>query len=295
MTKNRINYCLVKTNDFNSEIHDLLDEESLNMNNIEHMDKIQYEIDKLIEKSEYIKVSEIFEDNKSMMESMIDEILSYDDKEREKYERNGDNVMVFRDKKNKYTIFFFIKRQDDKNKVMNDLCTMLNMETMPLYDNCAIIKTKQHCKIKEENGDIINKDEIKKLTKMLFYHWGTIIEVDGNIKEIQYFGDNVIYTIGNTFDHIAIEKELYDKILRIYKEKGDDKNKEYNKFASDLLQENIYGRVYIIMLSDNRNKFWDFNQSNIDEIISLKNEGIKEDKYNTKNFYSNEQGVFENI
>lgn len=283
---NRINYCLIEKNSFNEEIHDMLDEESLSMNRYDDVFKIQYEIDKIIENAPYIKISEEFDDNTKLLEDMTENVLKFKEYGTDVYERQADNVMIMRDNKIKYTIFFFIKKESDDKKVLNDLCTLINMETILLYDSCAILKTKQDCENKELNGDIITKDDIKYLTKMLYYHKGIIIEENGDIKEVEYFGDNVIYRIGTSFNYMAKEKELYDKVIRYYEETNLSTNN--NIIASKLLGESIKGRVFVILLSDNSNKFWDFTKNTVNEIFKLNEEGIEQDDKNINKFYSEE-------
>jgi hypothetical protein len=285
---NKINYCLVEKNSFNSEIHDMLEEDSLSMNKYDDVFKIQYEIDKIIENAPYIKISEEYNDNKKLLEDMTESVLNFKENGENVYERHADNVMIVRDNKIKYTIFFFIKKESDDNKVLNDLCTLMNMETIPLYDSCAILKTKQDCENKELNGDIITKDDIKYLAKMLYYHKGLIIEENGDIKEVEYFGDNVIYRIGTTFNYMAKEKELYDKVVRYYEEIDCDKNGGTNAVASQLLEETIKGRIYVTLLSDNSNKFWDFTKHTVNEIFKLQRDEVTQEDKNVNKYYSEE-------
>lgn len=283
---NRINYCLIEKNSFNAEIHDMLEEDDLSMNKYDDAFKIQYGIDKIIEKASYIKISEEFNDNTKLLEDMTENTLKFKEGVEEVYERNGDNVLIVRNNKVKYTIFFFIKKESDKKKEVNDFCTLINMETILLYDTCAILKTKQDCDNKELNGDLMTLDDVKYLAKMLYYHTGIIIEENGEIKEIEYFGDNVIYRIGTSFSYIAKEKELYDKVIRYYEETNGGKND--NLVASKLLGEQIKGRVFVISLSDNSNKFWDFTKNTVDEIFKLYDEGAKQDEKNVNKFYEEE-------
>lgn len=279
-----INYCLVKRNNFNEEIHDMLNEEMLNMNVYDDAPKIQYEIEKIISRAPYIKISDSFDNNDEMIKNMIENILEFDEKGADVYERNADNVLVVRDNNVKYTIFFFIKKESDENKELNDLCTLINMETIPLYDNCAIIKTNQKCEDKTKNGEIITRDDIKYLAKMLYYHKGVMIEENGNVIELEYFGDNPLYRIGNLFDHNAREKEVYDKVIRFYSESK--QSDVINEKATKLIGEVIYGRVFIIMLSDNSNKFWDFTENVVKEIFKLYDDEIKQEDKNLNKLYS---------
>lgn len=281
---NMINYCLVKRNNFNEEIHDMLNEEMLNMNVYDDAPKIQYEIEKIISRAPYIKISDSFDNNDEMIKNMIENILEFDEKGADVYERNADNVLVVRDNNVKYTIFFFIKKESDENKELNDLCTLINMETIPLYDNCAIIKTNQKCEDKTKNGEIITRDDIKYLAKMLYYHKGVMIEENGNVIELEYFGDNPLYRIGNLFDHNAREKEVYDKVIRFYSESK--QSDVINEKATKLIGEVIYGRVFIIMLSDNSNKFWDFTENVVKEIFKLYDDEIKQEDKNLNKLYS---------
>jgi len=281
---NRINYCLVKRNNFNEEIHDMLNEERLNMHIYDQASQIQYEIEKIISRASYIKISEEFNDNDEMIKDMIDNILEFDEKGADVYERNADNVLVVRNENIKYTIFFFIKKESDNNKELNDLCTLINMETIPLYDSCAIIKTNQKCENKTRNGELITRDDIKYLAKMLYYHKGVMIEEDGKITELEYFGDNPLYRIGNMFDHNAREKEVYDKVIRFYSETK--QSEVINQKASKLIGEVITGRVFMIMLSDNSNKFWDFTEDVVNEIFKLYDNEISQEEKNLSKLYS---------
>lgn len=286
MSKTSINYCLVEKNEFHTEIMDMLDEESLSMNRPDDRNKIDYEIDKIINNAPYIKISETFNDNTKMLENMTESVLNYEEKKDSTYERHADNILITRDHNTKYTIFYFLKDINDKNKVQNDLCTLLNMETIQLYDTCGILKIKKDNEGKIQEGDIISKDDIKYLAKMLYYHKGVMIDTNGDMKEIEYFGDNVIYTIGNTFSENGKQKELYDKVIIYYEEKN--QSQEYNKNASMLLEEHVRGRIFIIMLSDNSNKFWDFKLDTANEILKLKNEGVTQEDQNLNTIYSQE-------
>lgn len=286
MSKTSINYCLVEKNEFHTEIMDMLDEESLSMNRPDDRNKIDYQIDKIINNAPYIKISETFNDNTKMLENMTESVLNYEEKKDSTYERHADNILITRDHNTKYTIFYFLKDINDKNKVQNDLCTLLNMETIQLYDTCGILKLKKDKEGKIQEGDIISKNDIKYLVKMLYYHKGVMVDTNGDMKEIEYFGDNVIYTIGNTFSENGKQKELYDKVIIYYEEKNP--SQEYNKNASMLLEEHVRGRIFIIMLSDNSNKFWDFKLDTANEILRLKNEGITQEDQNLNTIYSQE-------
>ena len=284
MNKTSINYCLIKKNEFHTEIMDMLDEENLSMNRADDRGKIDYEIDKIINNAKYISISNEFNDNNKMLEHMTENILDYNEHGDETYERQADNILISRDHKTKFSIFYFLKKNTDNNKVQNDLCTLLNVETIPLYDSCGILKIKKGDDDKLNIGDVICKNDIKKLVKMLYYHKGLMIDASGKMTDIEYFGDNVIYTIGNTFSEQGKQKELYDKVIIYYEEKNGDQTT--NIVASKILGEDIKGRIFIIMLSDNSNKFWNFDIETANEILKLKDDGIVEDDHNLSKIYS---------
>jgi hypothetical protein len=283
MSKISINYCLVKKNEFHTEIMDMLDDEGLSMNNIDDREKIDYKIDSIINNAKYITISNEFDDNNKMLENMTENILNGE----ETYERQADNILISRECNKKFTIFYFLKSDNDNKKKQNDLCTLLNIETIQLYDSCGILKIKKGNDKKLNVGDIISKNDVKSLVKMLYYHKGLMIDSSGKLKEIEYFGDNVIYTIGKSFSENGKQKELYDKIIIYYEEKIPDTTD--NIVASKILGEEIKGRIFIIMLSDNSNKFWDFKIETAKEILELKNNGIVEDDHNINKIYSDKE------
>jgi hypothetical protein len=284
MNKISVNYCLVKKNEFHTEIMDMLDEEGLSMNRSDDRQKIDYEIDKIINNAKYLTISKEFDNNNNMLENMTENVLDYTENANNTYERHADNILISRDHNVKYTIFYFLKKNDDENKQQNDLCTLLNIETIAIYDTCGILKIKKDNDGKLINGDIISKNDIKNLVKMLYYHKGLMIDSAGKMTEIEYFGDNVVYTIGNTFSENGKHKELYDKVVVYYEEKNTSTEK--NLVASELLGEIVYGRIFIIMLSDNSNKFWNFTIETAKEICGLKSDGINEDDHNLSKIYS---------
>ena len=89
------------------------------------------------------------------------------------------------------------------------------------------------------------------------------------------------------FSYTAKEKEVYDKIVRYYEETNNN-NKNYNSVASKILGENINGRIFIILLSDNSNKFWDFTHKTVNEILKLYEEGKEQDDKNINKYYEEE-------
>jgi hypothetical protein len=280
----RINYCLIEKNEFHTEIMDMLDNEELSMNRPNDRQKIDDEINKIINNAKYIKISEEFNDNNKMLENMTENVLDYKNNDNNTYERHADNILISRDENTKYSIFYFLKNKGDNNKVRNDLCTLLNMDTIELFDSCGILKIKKNNEGKICEGDIITKNDIKKLVKMLYYHNGVMIDTNGNMTEIEYFGDNVIYTIGTTFSECGKKKEIYDKVVIYYEEKNP--SNIINTKASEIMEETIKGRVFIIMLSDNSNKFWNFDLSTANYILKLKNEGVLQEDNNLGNIYA---------
>ncbi len=254
------NYCLVKKNKIYEQIQDMLDEEDISMNNINHNFKVQNELGKIIKKANFIQLSNVFNTSDELLEQIFVDITENNKQEG----MQGNTIFLFANTKYSFEVIYLEdlnKKQTDVN--LNEFATITNMELEPIFNDCAIVK------IGYESGSHIhkkiNQDDIIEIIVNCFYHKGVLVQEDGSIKELEYSGDNPCLMLGLSFKMQA-SFQLLGLHFVPYIEPSD----KINEKASKIFGNEIKGRVFFIVLSPvNGKKFWNLDKEGFEMIYSI--------------------------
>lgn len=262
MTEFNSNYCLIKkTNQIYTNLSNTLEELQLNMQFIEDINKISYEIKKLINKNDDFSISMEFNNKNDFLEDLMFNITKDDNG---KYQ--GNTILLYANDDYMYELIHMddltIKDQLDDN--LNQFGTISNIDLIPIYYDCVIIKTTYKNKILENT--LIKLDDIVEIMKSNFYHNGILINLDNELKDILFTGDNPNAIIGHNFKQ-GKSIEIFGLHIVYYHEEGT----EINSIASRLLDFEIKGRVFIATLCPiTAKRFWNLTQQTINNILHIK-------------------------
>ncbi len=255
------NYCFIGTNKIYADIQDMLDLEDISMNNPNHYSKVIYHLEKLVSKAKYIQIKPAYKDKDEFKEQLFVDIT---EKIKEKEGFQGNTLMLSASTLGSYEVIYFedlLKKQTEEN--LNELVTISNLEMEPIFNDCAIVK------ISYDSGEHvhqrINIDDIQKIVKNCFYHTGVLISEDGSLKELDFPGDNVSLIIGNTF---KMGTPFFLAGLQIVP--YIEESKKPNKKASDIMDSEINGRLFLAVLSPmGGKKFWNMDIETINCLLKL--------------------------
>ena len=272
-----LNYCLIKKNRIYEEIYDMLEDEELNMNNNLQDDKIKYRINKIVNSSKYFTLSSTY----SSKEEAFEELMIFITKENTADTMQGNTMLSYADDDNMYELVYLedliIEQQDN---VLNQFASMSNVEMLPVYGTCGLIKTSY------EDGELVNKmiekEDINKIVMTNFYHTGVMINTDGSMLEIDFSGDKPFMFIGNSFKQLN-PINLFGLTTVVYNE--EDVTSNINSVASIIYGSELKGRVFFTTLCAITNKkFWNFTKKSINNILRLLDKNItSDDKMNSLN------------
>ena len=234
-----MNYILVKTNKIYEELYDLMDEKELSMNNPDHFEMVKFHMEKYINKINYIKTSEKFE----TPEDRINNIMEYFSTEDVEH-MQGNTLLLYSDDEYMYEVLFLENRKDQSDENINDFASITNIELHPIYGDCAIIKTGINGKILV--NETIERKDLFKIIYNNFFHTGVMVNSNEDIKELTYSGDMPSTIIGNTFGNYEMN-EIFGLQFVIYKETNSHKLK--NELISKLCKKDIFGRVFVCLLT----------------------------------------------
>lgn len=258
------NFVIYKINNIYEQIYDLLEENNLNMNNINHNDLIKNQIDKFTKSHSDIVFSDNFNTKDEMFENLMINITNNDIGDKLHESLQGNTLLSFATDDEMYELVYLeninVKYLDSK---LNQLASMSNIELEPIYGTSALLKTTY------ENGNLINKQiNINDITKLIiwnFYHSGVMINTDETMLELLFPGDNPNITIGKNFKQLN-PINIFGLVIVGYNEE----NNFSNKLASALYGIEIKGRVYITTLCPITNKkFWNITIITINNILKL--------------------------
>ena len=254
------NYVLIKKNNkIYEKICDMLDDKELNMQYINDMEKIIYNIGRLINTNDFI-ISRTFNNKQELLGDILNNISKEDTGNFQ-----GNTILLYANDDYMYELI----HMDDltiiqKDEDLNEFGTISNIDLCPIYYDCAIIKTSYINRTPK--NELFSLECINEILKNNFYHNGLLIEPNGNIKNIVFSGDNPNLVIGDKF----IRREAVE-ICGFYFVYYQEESNETNTTVSKLLDIDISGRIYLTILCPISNKkFWDLSEKTIFNILHIK-------------------------
>jgi len=263
------NYCELKRNKIYAEVYDELLDEELNMNNPSHNDKIKYWIEKKLKSSNFIQISNTFENQQDLMEDLI---LKIDLDSNNNPNIQGNTLMMYADDNSMYELFYM---EDLTKKIpeteLNEFGSITNIFLQPVCWTCGIFKSSYG-----NNGsiysDIITKSDVIKLYIQNYYHKGVMLNPDGSMTELEFTGENPFNMIGNNFTQ-SNTLDLFGFNLVPWIEKTNGEKTTFiklNENASKIMGNEIYSRIFVSIVCPNTNKkFWDITRTTIINILKI--------------------------
>lgn len=260
------NYCELKKNTIYAETYDDLLDEELNMNKLEHNDKIKTYLEKKINSSDFIKISDKFTNINDLMEDLILKI----EISAPNFKLQGNTLLMFADDNAMYELFYMEDlTQTVPSDYLNEFGSLSNIFLQPVYWTCGIFKS-----LYGDDGKIypnnISKSDVSKLYISNFYHKGVVVNHDGSMIELEFTGEDPYKMIGTNFTQSNI-LELFGFNLVTWIEKIHNPNDtQLNLNASKILGSETYGRVFFALVCPNTNKkFWNIGIKTINDILSV--------------------------
>lgn len=260
------NYCELKKNKIYAEIYDELLDEELNMNNPSHNDKIKHWLEKKINSSNYISISNNFSNRDDILEDVITKIVNGANNDN----LQGNTLLMSADENSMYELFYMEDlTQPIPQDELNEFGSITNIFMQPVCWTCGIFKSsyKSDGKI---YPDIITKSDVSKLFVQNFYHQGVMINSDSSMVEIEFTGENPFNLIGGNYSQSST-KDLFGFCLVPWVEKiTNPTESELNEKASKILGAKTYGRVFFALVCPNTNKkFWNIRIKDLENILHV--------------------------
>ena len=269
-----LNYCELKKNTIYAEMYDELLDEELNMNKSEHNDKIKTYLDKKINTSDFVKISDIFSNSNNMMEDLILKIES----DAPNFKLQGNTLLMYADDNSMYELFYMEDlTQSIPSVFLNEFCSLSNIFLQPVCWTCGIFKSSYGTNGKI-HPDIITKSDVSKIYISNFYHKGVLINQNGSMLELEFTGEDPYKIIGTNYTQ-SNTIDLFGFNLVPWVEKIENPtNTQLNLCASKIIGSETYGRVFFAIVCPNTNKkFWDIKIKTIKDILFvIDNEDIKD-------------------
>jgi len=259
------NYCELRRNKIYAEVYDELLDEELNMNNPTHNDKIKYWMEKKLKSSNFIQISNTFENKQDLIEDLILKI-SADTNNNPNIQ--GNTLMMYADDNSMYELFYMedLTKKIPENE-LNEFGSITNIFLQPVCWTCGIFKT-SYGNDGSIYADIITKTDVIKLYIQNYYHKGFMLNPDGSMTEIEFTGENPFNTIGNNFTQ-SNTLDLFGFNLIPWVEKTNSET-QLNEKASKIMGNEIYSRVFVSIVCPNTNKkFWDITPTTINNILKI--------------------------
>ena len=259
------NYCELKRNKIYAEVYDELLDEELNMNNPAHNDKIKYWMEKKLKSSNFIQISNTFENKQDLIEDLI---LKIDLDSNNNPNIQGNTLMMYADDNSMYELFYMedLTKKIPENE-LNEFGSITNIFLQPVCWTCGIFKT-SYGNDGSIYADTITKTDVIKLYIQNYYHKGVMLNPDGSMTEIEFTGENPFNTIGNNFTQ-SNTLDLFGFNLIPWVEKTNSET-QLNEKASKIMGSEIYSRVFVSIVCPNTNKkFWDITPTTINNILKI--------------------------
>jgi len=259
------NFIYIPSNKFYKEVQEMLEDEEISFYNMNDWDKIKYNIEKIVKKSNFI-ISEPCDKN-LLLENIIEKI-------NKNKSLDTNTVLLYADDNNMYELIYFLDHHTKREfkevyDDTNELASICNIDLEVVYDDACIIKTNYNSG--NFKNDIIDNNNFLDIIYNNFFHNGVLISEDGNIIEITFTTENPNFIIEDQF----IKYNSYNILgltLLLYIEKGDTENIIINK----IIGENIKGRVFIMLLCPgSKNRIWNITKITIENILKILDDEFK--------------------
>lgn len=261
------NYCELRKNKIYAEVYDELLDEELNMNNPSHNDKIKYWMEKKLKSSNFIQISNTFENKQDLIEDLILKI----DADANNPNIQGNTLMMYADDNSMYELFYM---EDLTEKIpeteLNEFGSITNIFLQPVCWTCGIFKS-SYGNDGKVYSDTITKSDVIKLYIQNYYHKGVMLNPDGSMTEIEFTGENPFNMIGNNFTQSnTLDLFSFNLIPWIENTSSTSNFTQLNENASKIIGNEIYSRVFFTIVCPNTNKkFWDITPTTIINILKI--------------------------
>jgi len=260
-----MNYSIISPNKLHEEIAELLEDKNLKMINLDNKDLITYHIEMYIKNSNYINYSNTFDDPDKLFDDICKNLLDTN-----KEELN--TIFIYSNEEFVYEMVYFeyVDNKEYDEDDFNQFASISNIQLLPIYHKCAIMKTNIKNGIKCID---INYKDLAFIVIQNFYNIGLMVN-ETNEKEITFTTEHPFNVIGNTFIQTKTIT-IYNLYFMLYEEKC--QSLVVNKKISKFFGEEIKGRCFLIMLSPIYfKKIWDLNKNIFNLIVNnLYNDNIE--------------------
>ena len=250
-----------KKNKIYEKIYDIIEEAELNMNNPNHVENVKDLLKNYINNN----CSEIYYSDNYENKDLFYEDLFLKFTENDEEYNQGNTIIIFANEKYMYEMIYLeysINEHEKTDNDINQLASIINIELLPIFSNCAVIKTSFDNEYKLCN---MTKNDIFDILFYNFYHEGLLIDTNNNMQNILFSGESPSNFIGNKFK-MDNPINLFGFTFVCYVEDGN----EVNQIVSNLFGKEYKGRVYITLLCINTNKkFWNLTKQTINDIIEI--------------------------
>jgi hypothetical protein len=263
-----MNYAVISPNKLHEELCEILVDNDLTMAKLEYKDSIHYQIEMYFKKCNYIQYSTGF-DNPDEMFNDICRVLKENNKD------DINTIMLYSTDEYVYEMVYFenYNNKEYDEDLFNQFASITNIELLPIYDKCAVIKTNIKTNVK---STCIDYKDITNIVMKTFYHTGIMVDTDNKITEIVYISEHPYASIGTTFTKTK-DIIINNLCFLLYEEK--ENNNVMNKKASKLFNTEIKGRVFISLISPIfYKKIWDMNSTILNLVLnSINNESVEKE------------------
>lgn len=264
-----LNYCELKKNTIYAEMYDELLDEDLNMNKIEHNDKIKTYLEKKINTCDFVKISDKFSNTNDMMEDLILKIES----DAPNFKLQGNTLLMYADENSMYELFYMEDLTQSISSVptgyLNEFGSISNIFLQPVCWTCGIFKSSYGSDGKIYS-DIITKSDVSKLYVSNFYHKGVMLNQDGSMLELEFTGEDPYKIIGTNYTQFNTIDLFGFSIVPWIEKIQNPTNTQLNLSASKIIGSETYGRVFFSIVCPNTNKkFWDIKIKTIKDILFI--------------------------
>jgi hypothetical protein len=249
-----MNYIIINKNNAYTEIYETLEDNELFMNNLNDRELIIFHINKYVEKSNYIKYSNVFNTEK---ERMDDALNNYSN------DSTINTILIYSNDDCMYELMYFESGKIESEENINHFASIINTEEKIIYGTVYLFKTL----IKKNKLEmaIANEKDLFLLFNTIFYHTALIVE-ENEIKELYFTGDRPFNLIGNTFKE-SDKIEILNFYFCLYEEEN---GKYVNHKVSKMFGREIKGRCFVMMTCPYTfRKFWDLSEKTFNNIINI--------------------------
>lgn len=265
------NFIHIPPNKFYKDVQEMIEEEEISFYNINNWDKIKYNIERIVKKSNFT-ISKLC-DKKILLENIVDKIIKNPKNE-------ANTILLYADDDNMYELIYeYNNDKRDFGNIYNDtneLGSISNIDLEVIYNDGCIIRSNYSDGILKNS--IITNDNLIDIINNIFFHTGIIISEDGNIVEVTYTSEMPNYIIGDEF----IKYKTFDVLnftLLLYVEKSNN----INETVSKIIGEEIKGRVFITLLCPiSNNRIWNIKKITIENILKILNDKKKYENTTTE-------------